>query len=149
MDDLPTRMRALLWEQTTMVMATDQGGRPWIASVFYAPAFEDGRLRITCALLATSQKLANLRANPLVALYVGPQEPTRWLQASGSARVLEDPGAVQPAMSALKLHAPASAVFIDRVPVVAIVIDIDEAKLTDLIGGKPPIETWSSPSDRP
>jgi hypothetical protein len=148
MEELPPRMRALLWEQKTMVMATDQDGKPWIASVFCAPSFEGGRLRVICALLGTSRKLTNLRLNPAVAVYIGPQEPTIWFQGSGTAAIIEDEQAAQPALNAVKTHAPPSAAWIDSVPVVAVEILVEQAKLTDLTGGKPPVETWTDPAGR-
>jgi hypothetical protein len=144
MAELPARARDLLWAETTLVIATERDGRPWIASVFYAPVEQDGELRLVCTFLASSSKLANLRANPHAALYVGPREPTRWLQATAVATVLDDPALAAEAIARLTAHAPAARVFIDRVPVVPVVLRVDGLKLTDLTGGWPPVETWKA-----
>ena len=143
MPELPPRIRALLWEHTTLVMATARADRPWIASVFYAPEEHDGGLQLVCALLATSRKLANLRANPHAAVYVGPREPTRWLQAAGAAAVL-DAAAAGDALARLTAHAPAARIFIDRVPVVPVILTIESVRLTDLTGARPPFEEWQT-----
>jgi len=139
---LPARIRALLWENTTLVMATERDGQPWIASVFYAPEERDGTVTLTCALLSTSRKLANVRHNPRVAVYAGPREPTRWLQATGTAAVVDDPRAAAAALARLTAHAPAARIFVDRVPVTPIVVTVSHIRLTDLTGGGPPFETW-------
>jgi hypothetical protein len=144
MPELPPRTRALLWEHTTLVMATERDGRPWIASVFYAPEQDASGARLVCTLLATSRKLANLRLNPRVAVYVGPHEPTRWLQATGVATLVEEPAVVQDAIGRLTAHAPAARVFIDRVPVVPVIVALESARLTDLTGEQPPMERWGA-----
>jgi uncharacterized protein YhbP (UPF0306 family) len=142
--DLPPRFRALLDDHQTLVMATERDGRPWIASVFYAPDVAGEGVRLFCTLLASSRKLANLAQNPRVAVYVGPREPTCWLQAEGVATVLDDPAMAEDAIARLTAHAPAARVFVDRVPVVPVRVDLESIKLTDLTGGKPPIETWEA-----
>lgn len=144
MSALPARARDLLWSSTTLVVATARDGRPWIASAFYAPAEDGGVLTVTCAFLASSAKLANLRANPLAALFVGPREPSCWLQASAVATLVEDEPGRQAALDRLLAHAAAARVFVERVPVVPVVFRVEALKLTDLTGGKPPVETWES-----
>ncbi len=142
MVELPPRIRALLWEHTTLVMATERDGRPAIASVFYAPEEHQGGVRLVCALLASSHKLANLRANPHAAVYIGPREPSRWLQAIGVATVVEDEAAAVDAIARLIAHAPGAKVFVDRVPVVPVLVSLKAIRLTDLMGERPPFETW-------
>jgi hypothetical protein len=144
MSALPARARDLLWSNTTLVLATERDGRPWIASVFYAPAETAGGLTLTCALLATSGKLANLRRNPHAAVYVGPREPTRWLQASAVASILDREDAARAAIQRLLAHAPAAAVFVEKVPVVPVMLRVTGLKLTDLTGALPPVETWEA-----
>ncbi len=143
MPDLPARIRAVLWERTTLVLATVRDDVPWVASVFYAPEQHEDGLRLVCTLLASSRKLANLRANPRAAVYVGPQEPTCWLQAAGLASIVDDPTAAVAAIARLTAHAPAARLFVDRVPIVPVLIELDSIKLTDLTGAQPPVETWT------
>jgi hypothetical protein len=145
MPELPPRARTLLWSETTLVLATEREHQPFVASVFYAPDEHEGGLRLTCAMLATSSKLANLRANPRTGLYIGPREPTMWIQATATAEIVDDPKAVEDAIARLIAHAPAAKVFVDRVPVVPVLLHVDGLKLTDLTGEKPPVETWKRP----
>ena len=140
--ELPARVRALLHEHQTLVLATERNGRPWVASVYYAPDLGAQPPLLICALLATSRKLANLRHNPRVALYIGPREPTRWLQAEGAAEILEKEDDVAGALARLTEHAPAARVFIERVPVAPVRITLERIKLTDLTGAQPPVESW-------
>ena len=142
MNTLPARARELLWSETVLVLATVRDGRPWVASVFYAPQEADGAVTLTCTLLASSGTLANLRADPHAAVFVGPREPTRWLQATATAAIVEDEPARQDAINRLLAHAPAARVFVERVAVVPVVLRLTGLKLTDLTGGQPPVETW-------
>lgn len=141
MPDLPPRIHDLLSERTTLVLATERDGRPWVASVFCAPDLDGPGVRLLCALLASSRKLANLRANPRVAVYLGPQEPTQWAQATGTAAVVEGPGA-SAALARLTAHAPGAQMFVERVPVVPVALTLNAIKLTDLTGEAPVIEMW-------
>jgi nitroimidazol reductase NimA-like FMN-containing flavoprotein (pyridoxamine 5'-phosphate oxidase superfamily) len=142
MPDLPPRARALLWSESTLVLATEREGQPWVASAFYAPEERDGTLTLTCAFLATSRKLTNLRANPHTAAYIGPREPTRWLQLTATAEILDEPSASESAIARLVAHAPGARVFVDRVPVTPVLLRVHDLKLTDLTGERPPVESW-------
>jgi len=140
MSALPERMRAHIAEHQTMVLATaDTDGRPEAAAVFFA--LEDGaRPALICTLLSRSAKLAQMRENPRAAFFIGPLEPTRWLQGSGAVRVVEDEPERTERIQQLVAGAPGAAVFVDRVPVTPIVIDVQVLKLTDLTGVQPPVE---------
>lgn len=142
MTALPVGARDLLWSETTLVIATEREGRPWIASAFYAPEEHDGGLRLTCAFLASSTKLANLRANPHAALFVGPRAPSRWLQAAAIATVVEDEDGARQALARLLAHAPAARVFVERTPVVPVLLEVTGLKLTDLTGERAVVETF-------
>lgn len=142
MSGLPPRIRALLWAHTTLVLATTGDNRPAIASVFYAPEQREEGVRLVCALLASSHKLANLRAHPRVAVYIGPREPTRWLQAAGEAAEVQGEAAATAAIARLAAHAPPAKVFLERVPVVPVYIVLGAIRLTDLTGERPPFEMW-------
>lgn len=142
MPELPEAARRLLDEHRTMVVASaSRNGEPEAASVFYAPDYEADALHLVCALLSRSNKLAHLRENPRAGLYIGPQQPTRWLQASAVARIVEDDGERARRLGHLLTHAPEARVFVERVPVTVVVFDVERLKLTDLTGANPPIVT--------
>lgn len=142
MPPLPGRIVAHLNGSTTLVMATARDHQPWVASVFYAPAQDSAGIQLTCALLASSRKLANLRQNPLAALYIGPREPTCWLQAEGQVAIVDDEAGRAMALARLLTHAPAAETFISRAPVAPVVITLDRVRLTDLTGVQPPVLEW-------
>lgn len=143
MSTLPDRMLALIGEHDTMVLATaDRDGSPEAAGVFFALDLSTERPALVCSLLATSTKLAHLRQNPRAAFYIGPRAPTRWLQGAGVARLVEAPDEQAARTAQLIAGAPGAGVFIERVPVTAVVIEIRTLKLTDLTGVTPPVVVW-------
>jgi hypothetical protein len=95
-------------------------------------------------VLTASRKLANLRANPRVAVFIGPREPTRWLQAEGTALVVDEPAAAAAAVTRLTTAVPAARLFTERVPVTPVRIALEAITPTDLTGGRPPVERWPS-----
>jgi len=139
--ELPPRARAVLEEHQTLVLATTDGdGAPEAASVFYAPVMNGEAPALVCAFLSSSAKLGHLRRNPQAGIYIGPQTPTRWVQASATARMVEDPVEREARLDQLLAHAPGARVFVERVPVTAVVLSLTRVKLTDLTGERPPIE---------
>jgi hypothetical protein len=141
MTALSARMRALIGQHQTMVLATaDTDGQPEAAAVFFTLA--DGPVpALVCALLAHSAKLARVRANPRAGFFIGPLEPTRWIQGRGAVRVVDDEPERSERIRQLVSGAPGAAVFVERVPVTPVVIAIGAMKLTDLTGTQPPVET--------
>ncbi len=139
---LPPRIRALLAEHTSLVLATARDDRPWVSAVFYTAEETADGVSLLCAVLTASRKLANLRANPRVAVFVGPREPSRWLQGEGTATVLDDPAMAAAAIARLTARVPAARVFTERVPVTPVRITLEAITLTDLTGERPPVERW-------
>ena len=158
MVELPARARAVLVEHQTLVLATTDGdGTPEAASVFYAPVMDGEAPALVCAFLSSSGKLGHLRANPRAGIYVGPQTPTCWVQASATARIVEAAAEREARIAQLLAHAPGARVFVERVPVTAVVLTLTRLKLTDLTGARPPVEAvdfgrdgrdWPPPPDR-
>ena len=146
---LPPRIRALLAEHTSLVLATARDGQPWTGAVFYTVEETADGVSLLCAVLASSRKLANLRANPRVAVFIGPREPTRWIQAEGTAPVVDEPAAAAEAVTRLTTAVPAARVLTERAPVVPVRIHLGSITLTDLTGGRPRAATGrASGSDR-
>src|SRR5205823_15036021 len=75
-----------LGQYDTMILATAENGQPWTAGVFFAhEVTAGGRVVLYATMLQGSRKLETIKKNPKVGFYVGPREPTRWLQGSGRA----------------------------------------------------------------
>ncbi len=131
-------VRAFLAEHHTVVVATVAEGQPWCTRVFFAEAFEGGDGPETGAfptlyLLAKtpSRKLANLRANDRVGVFIGPEQPTAWLEARGHAEVLAEPDASR-ARDRVLAKAPEAGPFLARVTAVTVRIRLGWLRLTDV-----------------
>ncbi|MGH2588683.1 MAG: pyridoxamine 5'-phosphate oxidase family protein [Dehalococcoidia bacterium] len=141
MDGLPPRVRDVLGEHQTLVLATvDGNGQPEAASVFFASDEAEGGLTLVVACLSSSAKLAHLRENPRAGVYIGPQTPSRWVQAECLVTIVEDEAERSRRLAQLTAATPAAAVFVERVPVTAVLFRVTRLKLTDLTGGQPPVE---------
>ena len=94
-DTVPPEAEALLADEPIIAhLATCVDGRPHVAPVWYA--YDDG----TVEVLTTGRKLANVRANPRVALSIQKDEGgrTEWMVAlRGTATVVEDAAATREA----------------------------------------------------
>jgi hypothetical protein len=136
------RFGALLGEHETMVLATvDAAGQPHATGVFFLPETVNGGLRLITALLSRSGKLANLRREPRAGVFIGPQQPTRWLQGECLATILDAGDDAERRLKQLSDELPAARVFIERVSAIPVLLDVRRLKLTDLTGGQPPIVT--------
>ncbi|GAC1344575.1 MAG: hypothetical protein NVSMB23_19650 [Myxococcales bacterium] len=97
-------LRDLLARSKVLKLATAGGPvSPWITSTYFV---EDGPARIHLILERTGKGMANVRANPRVALAVDDATPfTIFAQAEGSVRVLEgDAAALR--LAALRAKVP-------------------------------------------
>lgn len=90
MSDVPAEIEdRLTSEPLTAHLATSRDDRPHVAPVWYT--YDDGVVE----LVTTGRKLANVRANPRVALSVqkGEGHPEWRVTLLGTAAVVEDPDA--------------------------------------------------------
>lgn len=139
-EQLPERVRAVLAEHDTLVLATRApDGQPEAAGVFFAPVVEGGRLLLVTTILASSRKLGHIRADPRAAVYIGPGQPSRWIQAECVAEEPRTDGEIERRTAQLLAAAPGARVFVERVPVSVVVFAITRMKLTDLTGERPPV----------
>lgn len=144
MDEITrTKIATFIANYQTLVLATEHEGQPYATRIFFV---EEPAIAATCKLYGTlitsSRKLANLRQNPRVGIFIGPEQPSTWLEATAYARVLdgeEDAAAVR---SRLARKSPAAAAFISRVPTAAVELEIDWLRITDLTGGTPYTEAF-------
>jgi 1,4-dihydroxy-2-naphthoate octaprenyltransferase len=124
-----------LRQYDTMILATAEDGQPWTSGVFFAHEFtSDGRLVLYATMLQGSRKVETLQKNPKVGFYVGPREPSRWLQGSGRAVVARNPEVIAKGTEIVREQAPGAGIFIDRVPVHLVRIFVEQAQLVDLAG---------------
>ena len=85
-----------LHQYDTMILATAENGQPWTSGVFFAhEVTPDGKLVLYATMLQGSRKVDTLQKNPKVGFYVGPREPSRWLQGSGRAVVAHSPEVIK------------------------------------------------------
>jgi nitroimidazol reductase NimA-like FMN-containing flavoprotein (pyridoxamine 5'-phosphate oxidase superfamily) len=144
MMQLSHRVEQVLAAHETLVLATvGAEGQPEAASVFFVPEQDGAGLLLICALLSSSAKLRDLRQNPRAGVFIGPQAPTRWLQAACTATIVEEPEERGRRLRQLVEAVPASRTFVERVPVTPVVFRVRRIKLTDLTGGQPPVETMN------
>src|SRR6266852_2500416 len=90
---------AFLAQYDTLAIATEHDGQPYVTRVFYTEQpIQETSLTLYGTFITTSRKLANLQHNPRVGLFIGPSQPTAWLEATAIAHVVADEkktGAIQ------------------------------------------------------
>src|SRR6266853_6773811 len=103
MDDTTREtINTFLAQYDTLAIATEHEGQPFVTRAFFVEEpVNDTSLKLYCTFITTSRKLANLRQNPRIGLFVGPDQPTAWLEATAQARVLSDEQASKTAIELL------------------------------------------------
>ena len=136
-DTVRARIDTFLAQYETMGIATEQEGQPYVTYTFFVeqPAQENS-LTLYATFITTSRKLANLRSNPRVGLFIGPQQPSFWLEATAIARVVTDEDEYSAIREQLGKKSPVAAGFIARVPTVAVALHVNWLRITNL-GGNP------------
>src|SRR5437763_11141454 len=83
-----------LAQYDTLVIATEHEGQAYATRAFYVEQpVNDTNLILYGTFITTSRKLPNLRQNPRVGLFIGPDQPTACLEATAQARVVTDENA--------------------------------------------------------
>ncbi|HEV7235982.1 MAG TPA: pyridoxamine 5'-phosphate oxidase family protein [Ktedonobacteraceae bacterium] len=124
---------AFLAQYDTLAIATEDDGQPYVTRVFYAEGpIEEHKLRLYGTFITSSRKLANLQNNPRVGLFIGPQEPTMWLEGTATARVLTDEKETQKIRDVLGQKSSVAAGFIARVPIAAVELKVQWLRITDV-----------------
>ncbi len=127
-----------LAQYETLAIATEHEGQPYVTRAFYIekPISEnDTKLTLYGTFIVTSRKLANMRQNLRVGLFIGPDQPSVWLEATALARVLEDESASAAVRENLGKKSAVAATFIARVPIVAVELQVNWLRITNLTGG--------------
>ena len=144
----PTEIERALWAlqaYDVCALGTVSESGPHVAGVFFAPEAHGGGIRLLMAILKDSRKHRELLGDPRVAFLCSPGNPSRWIQGSGIAAGVEDAEEGALMLRRLVEHAPGSSVFVDRLPVVPITVDVRGLKVVEDLG-QPPLVIELGPS---
>jgi len=128
-------LQAFLAEYDTLLIATEHEHQPYTTGAFFAEEITDSDLTLYFTFIVTSRKLANLRQNPKVGLFIGPRQPTVWLEGTGLAEVVEDGAEAERAKQLVMQKSQTAAAFMAMVPIVAVKVQVNWARITDLRSG--------------
>lgn len=129
------KIMTLLASYDTLAIATDQDGQPFVTRVFYVErAIEDNNLTLYGTFITSSRKLANIRANPRIGIFIGSQQPTAWLEATATATVLSDEKETQTVRELLSQKSSVAAGFLAQVSTAAVALRINWLRITDFSG---------------
>lgn len=122
----------------TGALATTGPAGAHVTGVFLVPEAEGSRLRLTCALLAGSRAVENIGRDPRVAVLCSPGNPSRWIQATGTATAPDLSEAERlHAFRRLTGHAPGAARFIDGGAARPVLIELDWLRVVEALGAGP------------
>ncbi len=126
-------INTFLAQYDTLAIATEHDGQPFVTRAFFVEEpVNESSLRLFGTFITTSHKLANLQQNPRVGIFIGPSQPTAWLEATALARTLHDESASSMVLENLAKKSSVAAAFIARVPVVAVEIEITWLRITNV-----------------
>lgn len=132
------RIETFISHYQTLVIATEHEGQPYATRIFFVEGeVTDSSFKIYATLISTSRKLANLQQNPQVGIFIGPDQPLSWLEATARARILRDEHEAEEVRANLARKSPTAAGFIAQVPTAAVELEIGWLRITDLTGGAP------------
>lgn len=125
-----------LAQYDTLAFATELDGQPYVTRAFFVEdPVSDTSLKLYGTFITTSRKLANLKQNPRVGIFIGPDQPSSWLEATAQARILTDESATAVVRENLGKKSPVAATFIARVPIVAVELRVNWLRITNLAAG--------------
>ena len=133
-----TTINTFIVRYQTLVIATESEGQPFATRIFFVedPATET-TLKLYGTLITSSRKLANLQKNSRVGIFMGPDHPSTWLEATAHARVLTDETSAAEVRDKLARKSSEAAAFISMVPTAAVELEISWLRITDLTSSTP------------
>jgi hypothetical protein len=135
-------VRLLSSNATLKVATATHRGAPWVATAFFA---EDGPFSLYVLLEARGRTLANLEANPRVAVMIENGDAfSLFAQGSGVPKRVEERHDEIREMIAQKTPASASMVALPNL--VAVRIDVEGWRLTDVSAGWIPAKELARPA---
>ena len=141
MDDTTREtIQSFLAQYETLAVATVHDGQPYATRVFFVEEpVNESSLKLYGTFITSSRKLANLRENPRVGLFIGPSTPSIWLEATAEAHILTDDSAIAAVRENLGKKSAVAAGFIAQVPTAAVELRVNWLRITNLTGG--PVQT--------
>jgi hypothetical protein len=132
-DSARDTINMFLAQYDTLAIATVHDGQPFVTRAFFVEEpVSESSLRLYGTFITTSRKLANLQQNPRVGIFIGPSQPSIWLEATALARILNDESVSSIVLENLGKKSPVAAAFIARVPTVAVEMQITWLRITNL-----------------
>ena len=132
-DSARDTINMFLAQYDTLAIATEHDGQPFVTRAFFVEEpVSENRVRLYGTFITTSRKLANLQQNPRVGIFIGPSQPSAWLEATALARTLNDESESSMVLENLGKKSPVAAAFIARVPVVAVEMQMTWLRITNL-----------------
>ena len=132
-DSARDTINMFLAQYDTLAIATEHDGQPFVTRAFFVEeAVNESSLRLFGTFITTSRKLSNLQQNPRVGIFIGPSQPSVWLEATALARTLNDENASSMVLENLSKKSPVAAAFIARVPVIAVEMQITWLRITNV-----------------
>lgn len=133
-------INAFLANYSTLVIATVDEEQPYATSTFYAekPLHDaDAEMILYATFITSSHKLANLRRNPRVGLFIGTPPPTVWLEATAQAAIITDEDKTAAIRERLAQKSSVAASFLAQVPIAAVELHIQWLRITNLTASPP------------
>jgi len=132
-DSVRETINNFLAQYDTLAIATEHDGQPFVTRAFFVEEpMSDSGLKLYGTFITTSRKLANLKQNPRVGIFIGPSQPSAWLEATAFARILTDESVSSVVLENLGKKSSVAAAFIARVPIVAVEMQIKWLRITNL-----------------
>ncbi len=132
-DSARETINMFLAQYDTLAIATEHDGQPFVTRAFFVEEpVNESSLKLYGTFITTSRKLANLKQNPRIGIFIGPSQPSTWLEATALARTLIDERASSVVLENLGKKSSIAAAFIARVPVVAVEMQIKWLRITNL-----------------
>ncbi|HWZ17798.1 MAG TPA: pyridoxamine 5'-phosphate oxidase family protein [Ktedonobacteraceae bacterium] len=135
-DSARDTINMFLAQYDTLAIATEHDGQPFVTRAFFVEEpLSESSLSLYGTFITTSRKLANLQQNPRVGIFIGPSQPSIWLEATALARTLNDESESSVVLENLGKKSSVAAAFIARVPIVAVEMQITWLRITNLATG--------------
>jgi Na+/phosphate symporter len=132
-DSARDTINMFLAQYDTLAIATEYDGQPFVTRAFFVEEpVSESSLSLYGTFITTSRKLANLQQNPRVGIFIGPSQPSIWLEATALARTLNDESQSSVVLENLGKKSSVAAAFIARVPIVAVEMQITWLRITNL-----------------
>ena len=132
-DSARETINSFLAQYDTLAIATEYDGQPFVTRAFFVEEpVSEKNLKLYGTFITTSRKLANLQQNPRVGIFIGPSQPSIWLEATALARTLNNESAGSVVLEKLGKKSAVAAAFIARVPVVAVEMQITWLRITNV-----------------